>query len=252
MTFCAHHFVDNFFLVLYASLHYKFAQLELLRLEPVHFFAYISFLLFCLLYLVASHLLFELINTFCLLAFFVGYAYYLKLEQLWTHLHHRKVGYFSELRLRLHLQYSGACLPFLADFNREYGRAMWAVILVVYPQNAVTWITLFTAHRRPLSLSTTGDRLSPLITFFFILTGLVSVAFVGVVHYKAIYLTARLGNCGRYMASVVVHSKGIRQLRLKLKMERYISLFHSKSRPHTVTYGRYGNVTAQTFGKVNN
>ncbi len=118
---------------------------------------------------------------------------------------------------------------------------MWAVILVVYPQNAISWITLLTAT----------PTLSPLITVFLIMTSLAEIAFVSLVHYKAINLTLRLTSCGRYMASVAVHSKSIRQPKLKLKMERYISLFHSKSKPYTVTYGRYGDVTAQTFGKVN-
>ena len=219
--------LDNFFVVLCISLNYKFAQLGLFQLEAVNVLAYTSFLLIGPLYFIAGRLCIEQCHTFGFLVVLVGYAYRLKLEQVWAFLKQGRLSYFSELRLRLHLQYSGTCLRFLADFNRVYGRAMWALILVVYPQNAVTWITLLLPHHR-------SSTLSPLIKCSLFTTGLTAIAFVGVVHYKAIYLTRRLGDCGRYMTLVAVHSRSIRQLKWKLKMERYISLFHSKSRPHTV------------------
>ncbi|KAH9401762.1 hypothetical protein TYRP_017167 [Tyrophagus putrescentiae] len=44
---------------------------------------------------------------------------------------------FSGLRLRLHLRYNADSAAFLADFNRLYGRGMWAFFLVGYPENAV-------------------------------------------------------------------------------------------------------------------
>ncbi|KAH9397305.1 hypothetical protein TYRP_003615 [Tyrophagus putrescentiae] len=212
--------LDNFFVVLCISLNYKFAQLGLFQLEAVNVLAYTSFLLIGPLYFITARLFIEQSHTFGFVVVLVGYAYRLKLEQVTAAL---------------------VC-AFLADFNRVYGRAMWALILVVYPQNAITWITLLLPRHR-------SSTLSPLIKCSLFTTGLTAIAFVGVVHYKAIYLTRRLGDCGRYMTLVAVHSKGIRQLKWKLKMERYISLFHSNRRPHTDTYGRYGDVTAQNFGR---
>ncbi|KAH9401763.1 hypothetical protein TYRP_017168 [Tyrophagus putrescentiae] len=91
---------------------------------------------------------------------------------------------------------------------------------------------------------------SPLLRALVLVTSVLADLFTFALHYKAIGLTARMYDCASYMTGVAVHSKSIQgDLKSRLKLERYLDLFHSKTRPHTVTYGRHGPVTTASFGK---
>lgn len=204
--------------------------------------AYISFLCTGFLYITLLRVFFELVNTLCLIVIILFYIFHTRLEQVWVHLHEGKIAFFSELRFRLHYRYIVDSMLFLADFNLLYGKILFTFLLFFYPENATMWIVVL-FNKEPLSL---------LFRSIFVTCAFIGISFAMAIHYKVISLTARMSDSGKYLASVTVCSKNIRSLRCQIKLDRYISLFHSETRPHTVSYGRHGNVTANSFCKVKN
>lgn len=227
--------------------HFKIAKKGLLSSENNSFYliylAYAFFLFVSFLYLVVIRIFLEIANTFSLIVIILSYIFSTKLEQIWIFIQNGKMTFFSELRLRLHLRYVADSLVFLADFNQIYGSAMFAFFLLLYPENATIWIVVFFSGKTSFQMSFLFRLLLMTIAFNMILFGTA-------LHYKAISLTERLSDSGQHLAKVAVYSRAIRNLKARLKLERYISLFHSQDRPHSVTYGRNGNVTMGSFGKV--
>lgn len=203
-------------------------------------FAYLSFLWHSFLYISLLKVYVEVINTASILFALLFYVFHTRLEQAWAHLIAGKVSFFSELRLRLHLRYTVDSLHFLADFNRLYGSQLFAFLLVLFPENATMWM-MFLLGR---------GHLSPVFRLFVFTFAFCTILFATTIHYKAIRLTARMTDSGKYLTVVAARSKGITGLRWRIKLDRYIDLFHSQTRPHTVSYGRHGNVTSTSFSRV--
>ena len=237
--------------------HRRVAQLGLLERSFFSSLAYASFLLHCLLYVSLGRLNAELKYRYIVNVLLLCFSFQLRLRAIWARLTEGKLAHFSEFRLKRHLNYIAEVLHFLADFNRLYGRMLWATLLVVYPDNATKWIVLlnstFSGRRQQHQLLQT---MSPLIRFALLQDALIVLLFAKLVHYKAARLTCPLYGCARYATRVAVHSgkhvpgRGGLGPRARLKLERYIALFHSTERPHTVTFGRHGNVTMSSFGTV--
>ncbi len=232
-------------IVNFTCFHFKIVKQGLLNLEQSSPYliclAYFSYLAFTFLYYIFIRLFLEVANSFSLIVVILSYLFSSKLEQMWTFLTSGKATFFSELRFRLHLRYVADSLAFLADFNQLYGSAMYLFFLLLYPENATIWI---------LILFESG-RLSLLFRILLLTVAFNMILFGTALHYKAISLTRRLTDSGKYMAKVAVVSKLIRDSRIRLKLERYICLFNCPiERSHTVTYGRVGNVTMGSFGKV--
>ncbi|KAH9397267.1 hypothetical protein TYRP_003577 [Tyrophagus putrescentiae] len=182
--------------------HRRVAQLGLLERSFFSSLAYASFLLHCLLYVSLGRLNAEL-----------KYRYILRLRAIWARLtdEGKLSAHFSEFRLKRHLNYIAEVLHFLADFNRLYGRMLWATLLVVYPDNATKWIVLlnstFSGRRQHQQLLQT---MSPLIRFALLQDALIVLLFAKLVHYKAARLTWPLYGCARYATRVAVRSGKVR------------------------------------------
>ena len=237
--------------------HRRVAELGLLE-QSFAILAYASFLLHCLLYVSLGRLNAELKYRYIVNVLLLCFSFQLRLRAIWARLtdEGKLSAHFSEFRLKRHLNYIAEVLHFLADFNRLYGRMLWATLLVVYPDNATKWIVLlnstFSGRRQHQQLLQT---MSPLIRFALLQDALIVLLFAKLVHYKAARLTWPLYGCARYATRVAVRSGNVRGggrlgPRARLKLERYIALFHSTERPHTVTFGRHGNVTMSSFGTV--
>ncbi len=215
-----------------------------------------SFLFFGFTYYAVSRIYVEFVDTLGVLVTVLFLSFKARLEQIWEHLQSGKRAFFSGLRLRLHLRYNADSAAFLADFNRLYGTGMWAFFLVGYPENAFMWMGVILTGSEGGKNSQSSKwglqkGVSPLLRALVLVTSVLADLFTFALLYKAIGLTARMYDCASYMTGVAVHSKSIQgDLKSRLKLERYLDLFHSKTRPHTVTYGRHGPVTTASFGKV--
>ena len=171
------------------------------------------------------------------------YVFTVKLEQIWAHLCEGKQAFFSELRLRLHFRYTVSSLIFLTDFNRIAGSIVFAFFLTLYPENAVNCIAALKGF-------TKFQPMSFLTKVIIQCSAVGLLVFITILHYFMIGLTRRIFQSAKSIMAVSVHSKSIRDSKTRLKLERYIDLFYSIKKPHTVTYGRHGNVTKASFGKV--
>lgn len=201
---------------------------------------YLAFLTSALLHLALTKVFFELVIIKIMTVVLLCYAFSSRLEQAWASLRSGKIAYFGELRLSLHYRYSVGSLRFLLDLNRLYGAELYAFLLLLYPENATMWmVTLF---RKP--------PLSPHFRIVIASTSLMAILCSTALHYKAVGLTSRMADSGRYLASVASRSRSIQALRGRIRLDRYVSLFHSQTSPHTVSYGRHGNVTSSSFSKV--
>lgn len=236
-------------LVFLSILHSKVAKLGILD-QKHSALAYLSFLLFGFYYAVMTRVFQELVLTYGILVIILCYVFAVKLQQIYDHLRTGKLAFFSELRLRLHLRYNADCLVFLSDFNRLYGRALWAVFLVIYPENATNWIAVMKLAKKSGGNYQGSDKLSPLVKYSLYLMAVFIFFILKLVHYRTVVLTKRMYSSAKYLNSVAVHSKSIQDAKIRLKLERTISLFYSQDRPHTVTYGRHGNMSKASFGKV--
>ncbi len=141
----------------------------------------------------------------------------------------------------------------LTDFSHVFGRFFFYSILIILPCNAVILMLLALV---PMTAA---------LTFVLLIFALMQLVVIFFYHYRIALLSARfhrpVKNFIGYFCvhepissqSCTINSSCVVNTRLReqLKMVFYVEAFHTR-RPYSMTYGGWGNITVNSFKKVNN
>ena len=146
--------------------------------------------------------------------------------------------HFSVTFINMFLNLNAQSLAAITDINAIYGKAFLAFILVAYPYNAM------------LVMRMAITQANMVVKLFLASIWSQQVFFMFVIHLFAVILARRFHRPANRLIKVEIVSRKLgRDVRTRLKLDRYIEQFHAK-RQYGLTYGKCGDVTFQSFGKV--
>lgn len=203
----------------------RWPHLILLLLNASHFLISVSFMM-------------EILSLVGIMGILLQTMAYIKVNQLNEYVYQLKSTTFTYRQFHFYNKEIAFALVFLADVNRIYGTAIQLFLLINCPLNSLLMVALF--------MDVFANHL--LVLVYIILA--IQMTFIFVIHFFCITVCTKFHTPAKAFIYLFVHSKLVKFycVRERLKLANYIEQFHTKN-VFTVTYGRYGKITYQSFFK---
>ena len=193
-------------------------------------------------YIITVNLLADALILVGVLGIVMQLVAFIKMGQLKQYVDSLRVGTFRWRHFAFFNGQIDISLSFLADVNRLYGTAIAVFLLLQCPLNGLLAVALLSSDSESRRRSTlSGDLLALAYTVLSL-----QWLFIFIIHFFCIKVSKQLHSPAKRMLRLFVRSRGVYRVTERLKMVAYFEQFHTKN-VFTVTYGRFGKITYESF-----
>lgn len=161
----------------------------------------------------------------------------IKLSQMNTFISKINAHDFNSIQLFYFLKHNNMSLQMFSHYNMIYGKAFIVFLLCGLPVN-ILFITKLLFFPMPLNLQ-----------IIFVVITCMQLFYLFVMHYWFIMAGILLHKPAKRFIKILLLSKKIQIISIRLKLSRYIEQFVSKNM-YSITYGKCGKINFNSFIKV--